>query len=150
MDEQLKSSKPECVPECKCTCTGKLSGEKTIAVTNIVHVKAKDMCEPNGDCAEEDLTIKKRYTLIIVKSVCPGIAEPGDTIVYTITVTNESNSTMAAENVVITDNVPSEINITSVTTSMGTVNSATNPIKVTIPVLGIGETATIKIKGTIK
>ncbi|MEM9970736.1 MAG: isopeptide-forming domain-containing fimbrial protein, partial [Pseudomonadota bacterium] len=76
----------------------------------------------------------------------------GDTILYTVVITNDATATAPAFNTVVTDNLPFELTLTGNTTlsdptlgsvSPTSVNGATSLI-VTIPVLQPGESLTIE------
>jgi len=82
-----------------------------------------------------------------------GSVEPGDAFDYTLTVKN--NGTRDAQNVVVTDPVPERLEVTGLTLPAGWTNDndpdyvdGDNELSVSIPTLGVGESATITVHVT--
>jgi uncharacterized repeat protein (TIGR01451 family) len=80
---------------------------------------------------------------IISKSVDRPFAVPGDTVTWTITVSNPG--TVAATNVVVVDVVPNEAVLQSATATGGTITTEGQVITWSIAVLNPGESFTITI-----
>ena len=76
-----------------------------------------------------------------------GLGLPGDSAVWTITVTNVGD--VGAADVVVTDTLPAALGITSVTTTKGTVSISGQTVTVDIGTLAPGETVVIRIETTI-
>lgn len=83
----------------------------------------------------------------ISKSVNPGAARVGDTVEYTISVTNLGGS--VASGVVVDDTLPSFVRPTSATTTRGDVTISGQTVRATIGDLGPGETVTITVRATV-
>jgi uncharacterized repeat protein (TIGR01451 family) len=79
----------------------------------------------------------------IVKSVSPPFAIPGVPITWTILVVNPSTTPL--RDIVITDNVPDELDIISVTTSVGTRRIQGNRVTVRVPSLLVSEAVRIEV-----
>ena len=82
----------------------------------------------------------------IVKDVSDPEPSQGDTITYTVTVTNDPTATGPALNLVVTDPLPNDLSVTSVALSgvSATVTSGSgSTLVVAIPVLQPGESVTI-------
>ncbi|MBZ0290338.1 MAG: DUF11 domain-containing protein, partial [Anaerolineae bacterium] len=89
--------------------------------------------------------------LTVTKGVDKPFAAPGETVIWTITVTNNSNAPV--NNVQIDDTLPSTLNILAgqirVSSSTGQVSVNGNTVTFTQPVIQPGETVTITIPTTI-
>lgn len=86
----------------------------------------------------------------IVKSG-PGVAQPGDNIVYTFVVTN-NDATDTAENVVVTDTLPAGLTYVSGTVTQGLCSIVLSTLQLTCELgsLGPGATATITVTVTVQ
>jgi uncharacterized repeat protein (TIGR01451 family) len=82
--------------------------------------------------------------LQITKSAAPNCVEPGETITYTVRVTNLGPK--VATGVTVVDTLPTSLQLQSVTTSQGSCNTNNNPINCSLGQLGVGSTATITIR----
>ena len=92
-----------------------------------------------ADCATD---------LEIGKSVSPAHPVAGQEIVYTITVTNDGP--IAAQNVVVTDTLPAEVNyLTDTDTCTGVAVGATGTLTCPLGTIGAGETRSFEIKVSI-
>jgi uncharacterized repeat protein (TIGR01451 family) len=89
--------------------------------------------------------------LTVTKGVDKPFAAPGDTVIWTITVTNNSNTPV--NNVQIDDTLPPTLNILAgqiqVSSSSGQISVNGNTVTFTQPVMQPGETVTITIPTTI-
>jgi LPXTG-site transpeptidase (sortase) family protein len=86
------------------------------------------------------------YDPAITKNGTPDQAEPGDTVVFTITVTN--NSTANITGVIVRDPLPSYFDFLSASTSAGTFtfDSGTNTVIFDIGTMTPGEVATLVVR----
>jgi uncharacterized repeat protein (TIGR01451 family) len=92
-----------------------------------------------ADCATD---------LEIGKTVSPAHPVAGQEIVYTITVTNDGP--IAAQNVVVTDVLPAEVNyLTDTDTCTGVAVGATGTLTCPLGTIGAGETRSFEIKVSI-
>jgi len=102
------------------------------ALTPVTDAVSVDVVEPQVD---------------IVKDVSDPEPTQGDTITYTVTVTNDPAATGPALNLVVEDPLPVDLSVTSVAisgTALATVTSGSGPtLVVSIPVLQPGESVTI-------
>jgi uncharacterized repeat protein (TIGR01451 family) len=118
------------------TARGTISNTATVTGTqtdtNSANNSATTTSTANGNI---DLTIAK------VDSADPVIA--GNTLTYTVTVTNNGPST--ATNVVVTDVLPSSLTFGSATASQGTVSNNAGTVTANVGTLAPGATATITI-----
>lgn len=83
----------------------------------------------------------------ISKSVSPGTARVGDSVTYTINVTNLGGST--ATGVTVEDSLPAIVSPTGVTSSKGEASLSGQTVRVTIGDLAPGETVTITVQATV-
>jgi len=105
--------------------------------------------DPGVTDAVTDTTTIQAPTLSVVKSVDPpGDQPPGTTLTYTIEVTN--TGTGVAQNVVLTDPIPTYTTYVggSASTDIGAI-TATDPVTATIGTLNPGEMATVTFQVTI-
>ena len=129
-------------------------GECIVNVAQIVDLDGSDLDDvdstpgnDNGDQSEDDedsekLTVGQRFDLALIKRIAPGgpaIYNPGDNVTFTIDVFNQG--TLDAQNVVITDYIPSDLIFNQADnplwTSAGTINVGNvpigpNPVSVTL------------------
>jgi uncharacterized repeat protein (TIGR01451 family)/LPXTG-motif cell wall-anchored protein len=84
---------------------------------------------------------------VITKSGSVSTAQVGDTVEYTIIVTNQGNAT--AENVVVEDTLPSFLSLEGVSATRGDVSVSGNTVRVTIGDLAPGEVVTITITAKV-
>ena len=85
----------------------------------------------------------------ILKRVDPVFARPGETVIWTIIVSNPNNIAINAP-VNVVDNVPIQLAIQSATSSAGTVTVNGQQINFTIPGLAANQTVTITITSTMR
>lgn len=83
----------------------------------------------------------------ISKSVSPGTARVGDSVTYTINVTNLGGS--VATDVTVEDSLPAILRPTGVTSSKGEASLSGQTVRVTIGDLAPGETVTITVQATV-
>ncbi|MFN8375371.1 MAG: DUF11 domain-containing protein [Anaerolineae bacterium] len=85
---------------------------------------------------------------VITKSVTPPFSQPGELVTWTITVQNPGS--IPVTNVVTVDNMPPEVQIISVTSTMGTTSVSGQTVMLTLPVLNPGQSATITITTRVR
>lgn len=112
-------------------------------VTNTVSIQSLDQSDTNpaDNSASDSVKVVVNADLALTKAVSPTIAEPGDTVTYTIVVTNDGPST--AENVQVVDPAKISATLTGSTTSQGSFDSATRVWDV--GTLASGQTATLTL-----
>ena len=81
---------------------------------------------------------------ILVKQVSTNQAQVGDQIEYILTVTNAG--TIAAQNVVVSDPLPSFVTLINATTTKGVISVAGTTVTITIGEVAPGEVVTIRIR----
>lgn len=84
-----------------------------------------------------------RGRLVINKQVTPPFAQPGQNVTWNITVSNIGAGT--ANNIVINDTMPNQLEIISTSATFGTVTQTGQSISFSIPSLGPGSSATATI-----
>ena len=109
-----------------------------------------------GSVASNEVTVTVQCSpdVSLVKSASSTSVIPGEEFTYTLTATNPSTATAAAQNVVITDDLANSLTGVSATVKVGggaatscTVGAG-NTISCTVGTLGIGESAVVTIKAT--
>jgi uncharacterized repeat protein (TIGR01451 family) len=125
-------------------CTGTLVhyGDKaTCTVTN------NDIAQPPPPPPPPAAAVSPKIDLVITKVASPNPVTLGNNVTYTLTVTNKGPN--QANNVVMTDSLPSEVNFVSLTTDKGTC-TGTNAITCNFGQVAVGEiiTVTIVVKPT--
>ncbi len=99
----------------------------------------------NVDNFEQNNGFQEQADLVTVKTVNSANASSGDTVTFTITVTNNGGST--ATNVTLTDTLPIGMNYTASNPAQGTYNSVTGVWN--IGTLANGANTTLTLSGTI-
>ncbi|MBN1430576.1 MAG: DUF11 domain-containing protein, partial [Anaerolineae bacterium] len=153
------------------TVTGTLSSSASGSVTNTASIaRPPDVSDPNldnntsTDVAPIDsggatpvatgmpnpavTPVIAQLDPVLSKSVSPSEALPGETVTWTIIVSNPG--TLPTRTVTITDNIPAQFTITEVTTTRGAITQTGNLVTVQIGVLQPGEQVTIVIKTVVK
>jgi uncharacterized repeat protein (TIGR01451 family) len=85
---------------------------------------------------------------VIVKLVDPALALPGELVVYTLTVTNPSNAPATA--VVVSDTVPSVLQIIGATTTQGTFTISGQVVIFNIGTVNPGQTVTLTVTARLR
>jgi LPXTG-site transpeptidase (sortase) family protein len=122
----------------------------TAPVENIISVSTNSPEANLDNNSDEDVNNATGTPDIeIVKSVNPNQVRRGQSLIYTIRVSNDG--TAAVTDVEVRDTFSSYLNLTSATTSKGTAvrNTTTRTVTVTIPVLDVDETVTIRVYATV-
>ncbi len=99
----------------------------------------------SNDSSTDTVTVTAGADLAVTKTVDNSTPRPGDTIVYTVTVTN--NGTENATNTVVNDLLPSGVTYVSYSSSQGTYNSGTGAWSV--GTVNSGASATLAITATV-
>ncbi|KQX05372.1 hypothetical protein ASC59_14605 [Leifsonia sp. Root1293] len=84
--------------------------------------------------------------LALTKTVSPDPAEAGGPVAFTMTVANDGPS--PADDVVVTDPIPTGISVTDATSTQGTCDSDADAVTCTLGTLASGATATVVVTGT--
>ncbi|MBZ0295578.1 MAG: DUF11 domain-containing protein [Anaerolineae bacterium] len=85
---------------------------------------------------------------IISKSANPPFAQPGETVVWTITISNPGQ--VAINNIQMTDTVPAELAINFVNTTAGSATVSGQTINFSLDVLGPGASVTITVNTRVR
>ncbi len=85
---------------------------------------------------------------VIVKLVNPALALPGETVVYTLTVTNPSSA--PAIGVIVSDPVPAVLQIISASTTQGTFTISGQTVIFDVGVVNPGQTVTLTITARLR
>uniref|UniRef100_UPI0026249776 DUF11 domain-containing protein n=1 Tax=uncultured Chloroflexus sp. TaxID=214040 RepID=UPI0026249776 len=85
--------------------------------------------------------------LVLTKSVAPEVAQVGDQVVYTLTLTNAGGA--PALNVTIADQLPSFLQLIDTQASSGVVQINGSAVSVSLPLLNVGETVTVTIQAEV-
>ncbi|QDV70716.1 Cna protein B-type domain protein [Rosistilla carotiformis] len=122
-----------------------LAASATGTVTNTANVTSN---ETDSNTSNNQSTISSTVTqqtdLSIVKTDIGDPTSPGNTIDYTLTVTNNGPSN--ATGVVVTDNLPAGVTFVSGSGSQGTVTNNNGVITASVGNLASGSTATVTIR----
>ena len=125
-----------------------VSASASGSITNTSTVTATET-ETNSanNTATQVTTLTRSADLAITKSDTPDPVVAGQTITYTLTVTN--NGPSDASGVTVTDTLPSGVTFVSATPSQGTATGAGNTVTASLGNLADGASATITITGTV-
>ena len=120
------------------------AGTGGTSITNTVS-NAQDQTDLNTttDDDNEVISVNNDADIVLTKTVDDGTPDEGQTITYTITVTN--NGAAQATNLIVTDVLPAGISFVSATPTVGTWSSP----NWTIGTLNNGDTETISITATV-
>ena len=131
-----------------------LTNTANLAYTSLSGTVSEERNYSDADTA--DVTADETTFIDAVKTVTvavdgngDGLAQPGDTLEYTVTLTNTGS---AASNVIFTDTLPSETTYVtgSLTSSTGTVDASGAPaLTVTIPSMADGDSVTITFRAVV-
>lgn len=101
---------------------------------------------PNNNTSEVNTPVVARADLAIVKSVSPIPATAGETLTYTLAISNAGPS--AAQHVTVTDTLPAQVSFVSCV-SNGLCSNAGSAVTVTFPALSVGQSEIITIVTTV-
>ncbi|MCA9127805.1 MAG: DUF11 domain-containing protein [Planctomycetales bacterium] len=119
-----------------------------VGVTNSVTVTSDGVDTNAGNNTDTaDIDITRSAVLTITKSDSPDPVGVGNTLTYTILVTNTGPST--ANNVVVSDTLPTGLTFVSVSTTAGTASEAAGVITGNIASMAVAGTATITVIATV-
>ncbi|WP_122818849.1 DUF7507 domain-containing protein [Nocardioides pantholopis] len=119
--------------------TGTVVGQRTNTIS-LLNLDQRDIDETNNS-ASANATFVELADLEVSKSVDPPTAQPGDTVTYTVAVTN--NGPNATDDTILNDPALVPATITGHTVDNGTFDEETRTW--TIPRLESGETATLTV-----
>lgn len=114
-------------------------------ITNNAQVTSTEVTTPVTDA--ETTTVNANVDVSITKAESADPVAPGETLTYTLVIRN--NGTSIARNVQFTDNVPTQLTVNSVSTTVGTATNAGNSVSGTIGDLAAGQQATVTITTTV-
>lgn len=117
-------------------------------VTNTASVSSATTASPESDTAT--LEIRPYADLAVTKTSSVEIASPGDTITYSVTVTNAGPA--IAEDVQIIDVLPDGIDasLSSANATGATCSIGSSTVECSAPTLGVGGTITISISASVR
>lgn len=128
------------------TLTLVATADSTATLTNTAEITDADQGDPDpSDNTSSDTVDGQQADLSLTKTADPISATNGDTLTYTITVTNSGPD--AATNIQVLEIPPTGITLGATTTSSGTYNNATNLW--TILTLPSGGQAILTIEGMV-
>ncbi|WP_417744241.1 SdrD B-like domain-containing protein [Rosistilla oblonga] len=125
-----------------------LAASATGTVSNTANVTSNETdSDPTNNQSTVVNTISQETDLSITKTDVGDPTSPGNTIDYTLTVTNNGPSN--ATGVVVTDNLPTGVTFVSGTGSQGTVTNNNGVITANVGNLASGSTATVTIRVSV-
>ncbi|MCW3467174.1 DUF7927 domain-containing protein [Chitinophaga nivalis] len=131
------------------TIVGTVNADATGSLANtVIAVPPTGTTDPTPPTATDNTPIDRVLDLVLAKTASPKPAVAGQTLTYTITLTNNGPAALLPADVTtVTDNLPAGFTATSYTPSAGNYNSGTgawNGLSLTA-----GQSATITIVGTL-
>jgi len=115
-------------------------------LTNTASVSGGNELNVTNDSASDTTTIVSSSDMAITKTGAPNPVKQGNTLTYTLTVTN--NGPSDASNVTATDTLPAEVSYVSATPTQGTCSQAAGTVTCLLGTMTNGATATITIAVT--
>ena len=131
--------------------TGTVNQGVTGTITNTARINYTDgLGNPFPQVTATDVdNIVASSNLTITKTDAPDPVNPGQAVVYTVTVNNAGPSN--ATNLVVSDTVPSQYTVTSVTSPTGSCGNVGNAVTCTLAVVASGAAAwVITVNVTVK
>src|SRR5690606_17605931 len=117
------------------TLSQNIGASQTYVVGEVQQVVSAE----TGEAGEASSQSVEASGLSINKSVFPPIASAGDTVDWTITVSNQGNADLAG--FTVTDTIPDELAVVSATSTLGTVSIDAQNVTLTLDSLPAGATA---------
>lgn len=127
------------------TVVAKVLPETRNTITNAASVVSTEQTTPVT--ASADTTISTQMDLSITKTGSSSTAANGATLTYTLTVTNAGPST--ATNVVVTDQLPSQLTFSSASASQGTASNSSGTVTANLGSIAPNSSATVTINTTV-
>lgn len=126
------------------SATGVIPNTATVSTTDIDNV-------PANDSDDVDINVGRVVDLILVKDVDLATATPGsDTLVYTFTVSHDTDSLSDAATVRVTDTLPAGLSGVVITAPTATTSNFVNGvITVDFDTVPVGETRTFTVTATV-
>lgn len=120
-------------------------------ITNTVEVMTSDLFDPdstpgNGVVGEDDLdtlTVNVVSDLSMTKTDSPDPVSVGNTLIWTLSITN--NGPSDADNVIVSDSLPSGVIFNSATPSQGSCNESGGTVTCNLGMVSNGNTETVTI-----
>lgn len=127
-----------------------VAASATGTIPNTANITTTDSdSDTTNNAATETVTVGRQIDLVIDKAVDRATAVPGqDQLVYTFTVSHGAGSVSDAENIVVTDVLPSSVVgavISAATADSTNFNNATNTVTVGFNTLPLGQTRTFTV-----
>ncbi len=119
--------------------TGTVVGQHTNTV-GLANLDQRD-ADPGNNLASASATFIELADLAITKTIDPAVAQPGDTVTYTLKLTNHGPN--ATDDTRVVDPSPIAANITGHTVDLGTFDPDTRVWS--IPHIEVGQTATLTV-----
>jgi len=113
-------------------------------IVNVANVSGNETeINPNNNVDDEPTVVNPRIDLTVTKSDSADPVTAGDSLTYTLTVTNSGPSD--ATGVTLVDTLPSEVTFTSASSSQGTVGHSASVVTANLGNLAVGQSATATI-----
>jgi uncharacterized repeat protein (TIGR01451 family) len=125
------------------TITVSVAGTAPNSVVNTATVAGGGELNGTNDTATDTVTIVSSSDLAITKSGAPNPVKQGQTVTYTLVVTN--NGPTDASGVSVTDTLPSQVSYVSATPTQGSCSQAAGIVTCALGSIANGGTATITI-----
>jgi len=129
------------------TVVVRVNSDQVDDLLNYARVQASNKdTDPSNNWAEEDTEVREEADLSVSKVGTPEPVVAGETLNYTIVVSNTGPSD--ALDVIVTDDFPAELTDISAEPSQGTCSSL-DPLSCNLGAIAAGEEATITIEATV-
>ena len=115
-------------------------------LVNSVTVSGGSELNITNDTASDTVSIVSSSDMAITKTASPNPIKPGNTLTYTLNVTN--NGPSDANNVTVTDTLPATVSYTSATPTQGTCSQSAGTVTCLLGTMNSGTSATVTIQVT--